>query len=121
MCRSFKLSRLFVLSILLVDSSKIHAKLDASTLVRVYDGVLGPQEAEWLHQECLKWDKGIGNSVIQFPLDEPESQVPIAQFLDRLLHQLYPKTTSKYYVEFWKRPKWHHIQAHADMDGKFGL
>lgn len=87
---------------------------DSPPMVRVYDNVLSAPAADWLHQESLKLSKG--NKVTLFPLEEPTRHTVVEQFLDQLLRQLYPN--AEFYVEFWKRSEWHHILAHADMDGR---
>lgn len=90
-------------------------KLDHDSLIRVYDNVMPPNTAEWLHHACLQLGQGV--SVFQYPLENPSRHTSIEQFLDLLLKELYP--SEKYYVEYWKRSEWHHILAHADMDGKY--
>ena len=109
-------------------------------LVRVYDNVLTSDTADWLHKECTLWNND--DVVFVFPLKHPEQHTAIVRFLNQLLHQLYPNASAfssdddenhdnhddddnnnnngngspMFYVEFWKRPKWYHILAHADMD-----
>lgn len=108
------------LFLLFFSSLSCQAKIEES-LVEVYDNVLDSETAQWLHQECTKWDNP--DIVTIFPLKQPHLHTPIEQMLDKILWQIYPNIhedeSPKYYVEFWQRTEWQHILAHADMDGRY--
>ncbi|KAL3940531.1 MAG: hypothetical protein SGBAC_004959 [Bacillariaceae sp.] len=87
-------------------------------LAQVYDNLLDPETADWLHQECLQVERDKKDIGFRFPLQNPAKYHPVEQFLNNLLLELYPNGSQAedYYVEYWTRSKWMLIMSHADMD-----
>jgi len=110
------LVRIFVSCVLTTTLYLVRCQAQAiNDLVEVYDNVLDPETAVWLHHHCDNWPNH--DVLFRFPLENSEKHSPIVQFLNQMLTQLYPNASSPmFYVEFWKRAEWHHILAHADMD-----
>lgn len=92
------------------------------SLVEVYDNVLDPETAHWLHDECVAFSQS--DELVHdetwlslFPLEDPERHSPIQQLLDKIMREMYPDVTEPtYHIEFWSRSQWSHILAHQDMD-----
>lgn len=106
---------LSILSIFITNHGPLKCLARIDTTVQVYDNVLDKSTARELHVACQKWKND--DVAFVFPLQEPERHGVLERVLNDILHQLYPNDGEEsFYVEFWKRRRWEHILAHADMD-----
>ena len=84
----------------------------------MFDNVLDEETVNWLHDEAIAMESTEDDISFEFPLEIPSKHSSMEQILNQILLELYPPhtTTKKYYVEYWSRPEWMLIAAHADMD-----
>ncbi|KAL7466256.1 hypothetical protein ACHAXS_006546 [Conticribra weissflogii] len=107
-----------------VPTSSCYANTpQTSSAVRVWDNVLESNDhRNELHSYAAK--SGLGHKCFSYPIQNPERKNIIELTLDAILTEMEdreeikrgPRSAKQYYVEYWTRQEWRHIEAHADVD-----